>query len=256
MFNAVTKVSFSDEPVGSSASSTSVYSSDAIIGGGYTVQNTSFEGATILLVFRDGVQWALITGSYSAGLKQCKLVSDTIQFNTLLAPIQVGENVTVLYVSSSGEIVLTEPITLSEAKLFLRTSGTTDDDLITELISSARQACERYACMSFVPRTITADINNSLGGIALPYGPIIAVTSVKDDQDLDVNYKYLRGYLIEPFLESLQVVYAAGYSLLPKEFKTAILRQVAYLWRNRGDMNVSNELSGSAMEILYKYRAI
>ena len=37
-----------------------------------------------------------------------------------------------------------EPITLTEAKNFLRVDGTDDDTLITALISAAREMCESY----------------------------------------------------------------------------------------------------------------
>lgn len=255
MYNAITSLVFSDQPISGSGSNNSVYSIDTV-DVGYNVENAAFENATILLVFRDGVQWTVIDAAYTSGLKQCKLVGDIIEFNTTLAPLQLGENVTVLFIASGGDVVVSEPITLNEAKGYMRMTGSGEDTLISEIITAARLSCERYVNMSFVPRTITASITNSLGGIALPYGPVIAVIYVKDEDDVDVEYKYTRGYLREPLQDFLEVNYTAGYSILPKDFKVAILRQIAYLWRNRGDMNISNDLSASAMEILYKYRSI
>ena len=38
----------------------------------------------------------------------------------------------------------TEPVTLAEAKLFAKASGTTDDTLITDLIVGARKLAEEW----------------------------------------------------------------------------------------------------------------
>ena len=47
----------------------------------------------------------------------------------------------------------TEPITLTEAKLWLKVDDSTDDDLITALIIAARQACEDYTHRSLITQT-------------------------------------------------------------------------------------------------------
>lgn len=46
-----------------------------------------------------------------------------------------------------------EPVTLSEAKAFLRVDGTDDDTLITSLIVTARRACEEYTKRAFITQT-------------------------------------------------------------------------------------------------------
>ncbi len=254
MYNAILSVSFSDQPVGSATSGVSVYSSDTLEES-YTIDEPNFLGAEILLVFRDGVQWTLINGVYSPGIRQCKLTDSILEFNTTLAPLQIGENVTVLYESASGSINISEPILLEDAKTYLRTSSSADDALITELITAARAACERYVGISFVPRTIRATLTNELGRIPLPYGPIIAVQSVKDEDDNEIDFSYKKGLLVTPCLANIEVLYTAGYSVLPLDLKTAIYRQLAHLWRNRGDVNADTSLEASAMEILYKYKS-
>ena len=47
-----------------------------------------------------------------------------------------------------------EPITLTEAKNFLRVDGTDDDTLISALISAAREMCESYCRRILVTTTI------------------------------------------------------------------------------------------------------
>jgi hypothetical protein len=43
-----------------------------------------------------------------------------------------------------------EPVSLDEAKAFLRVTSTSEDDLITELITAAREWCEEYCRRSFI----------------------------------------------------------------------------------------------------------
>ena len=47
-----------------------------------------------------------------------------------------------------------EPITLTEAKNFLRVDGSDDDTLISALISAAREMCESYCRRILVTTTI------------------------------------------------------------------------------------------------------
>lgn len=136
-----------------------------------------------------------------------------------------------------------EPVTPAEAKLWCKIddSITEDDALITALIKSARQMCEQYVGQSIITRTVTAVINNTNGGVYLPYGPVTSFTSLTDSDgnaiDSD-NYK-LSGTqfprLLWPKDSNLTAVYAAGYSSLPEEFKTAIKEQVFFLYNNRGE---------------------
>jgi uncharacterized phiE125 gp8 family phage protein len=73
-----------------------------------------------------------------------------------------------------------EPITLAEAKLHLRVDDTDSDDLITSLISSARQKVEAFTRRSLITQTITAVWDRPVGDVLeLPATPLASVTSVK-----------------------------------------------------------------------------
>ena len=135
---------------------------------------------------------------------------------------------------------ITEPITLTETKDFCKIDIGTDDALITELIKSAREMCEDYTGIGFVVHNITANIDNPNGGIYLPYGPIIAINSVKnaDSEELDIDDQYtISGKefkrLLTPKENNLTVEYEAGYSTLPNRLKLALLNTVYYLYDNR-----------------------
>jgi len=139
---------------------------------------------------------------------------------------------------NDGEIV--EPVTLSEAKDFCKIDISTDDAILTELITAAREMCEDFTNIGFVPHEITAIVNNSNGDIELPYGPTIEVIQVKnadgDILELDDDYKLsanLFKSLKTPKEDGIEITYLSGYQVLPKRLKTAVLNTIYYLWDNR-----------------------
>lgn len=95
-----------------------------------------------------------------------------------------------------------EPVTLTEAKAWLKLDTSDDDSLITDLIKGARQAAEDFTRRAFITQTVTltldlqpSNLNNALGegmyelpvselygtlpnSIELPRQPIQAINSV------------------------------------------------------------------------------
>ena len=135
---------------------------------------------------------------------------------------------------------ITEPVNLSEAKNFCKVDISTDDALLTSLIVAARQMCEAYTGVGFVEHEITAILNNENGGMYLPYGPIVSITSVVDKDGttllLDTNYtvsgnQFVR--LLTPKETDITVNYIGGYSTLPEQLKLAVLNQVYYTYDQR-----------------------
>lgn len=136
---------------------------------------------------------------------------------------------------------LVEPVTLAEVKAQSKIDTTAYDAVLTELITVARQMCEAFTNISFCERVVTAYINNSLGGVELPYGPVNGdVTSVVDADGGSYENPEFRGNefrtLKYPVTEYAMVLYDAGYTsaTLPKKFKNAVLQQVDWLYRNIG----------------------
>lgn len=139
---------------------------------------------------------------------------------------------------NDGEI--SEPVTLAEVKDFCKIDINTDDDILIELISTAREMCEDYTNISFVDHTITAIVNNCNGGITLPYGPVKEIIQVKNsDGDILTLYdqyeisgnSFVR--LLTPKLDNIEITYTTGYSALPKKMKLALLNTIYYLYDNR-----------------------
>jgi uncharacterized phiE125 gp8 family phage protein len=168
-----------------------------------------------------------------------------------------------------------EPCTLAEAKEWCKVelNITEENTLITELIKTARLQCEGFTNISFVEKNIETILNNSLGGIEFPYGPVKTFTSLinEDGETLVINEDYkIQGVLFKTLKEPLdcylKATYVAGYTTLPTNFKTAVLQQVAYLYENRGDTpadatrqnntSVPTELSPMVKLTLNPYRRI
>lgn len=70
-----------------------------------------------------------------------------------------------------------EPITLAQAKLYLRVEVSADDDMISDMISAARIECERIGDRSYVATTwqLTLDYlpfpSNPQAGFPFPFSP-------------------------------------------------------------------------------------
>jgi hypothetical protein len=117
-----------------------------------------------------------------------------------------------------------------------------EDALITALITTARKQCEGFTNLSFVPKTVTAILNNSGGSCELPYGPIKDTPAVtyRDNTGTVITGVILQGdenkYIESPCVDFIKAVYETGYSTLPENFKTALLQQIVFLYENRGDV--------------------
>ena len=152
-----------------------------------------------------------------------------------------------------------EPVTLSEAKLHLRIDDTTDDDMVENLIKSARRSAEIETNRSFITQTVALTLANWQSIIELPRSRVQSVTSVKyfdtagNQNTVDAsNYQVdlsvdpgrlapVYGYTwptIEPrTFEAVEIIYQAGYgdatTDVEEEIRQAILMLVTHLYENR-----------------------
>lgn len=155
-----------------------------------------------------------------------------------------------------------EPVTVSEAKAYMRLEGwqdvsesdstefDDDDTLIERYITSARKKLEKLYGISIIPKTLKATITNLAGDIEIPQGPVISITDVKDSCGSEITDYTLVGYpeqeeeyndflhLQWPNYSKMVVTYEAGYSECPEELKDEILRIVAYWYTERGDQEL------------------
>ncbi len=82
-------------------------------------------------------------------------------------------------ISITASIPSNEPISLEDAKAWLKATDA-EDDLITALISAARAHCERFTGLFLGGQTITQTMDCFPGGdtLSLLKGPVAAVSSI------------------------------------------------------------------------------
>lgn len=239
-YNAVLDVQLSDQ--GAAAGGGAQILNDTVQGATY--QNDSLINAVIYLLFLDGVQWTQIPDVEFSDppQKEFKLDAET-GIITFAFSIDDPVAETIFY-TSPGTIGLpgAEPVTLQEAKDYMKVdTGTIDDQIITDLIITAREQVEDYTGISIIHRSVTAVIKNTNGGIYLPYCPFISMLSIvdADGNTIDTDDYTLSGelfkQLIDPHDDRMTLTYTAGYGIPPQKFITAIKQQVFFLYQNRGE---------------------
>lgn len=169
--------------------------------------------------------------------------------------------------------VTVEPVTLVEVKRHLNlqfdTAGSyefdDDDTKLTALITQCREELEQYTGLSFSGKTLKAILRNDCGGIEIPFGPVTALTSIKDvdGNTLTVTTGYtVRGnqfrWIEYPWSCYLEVNYTAGYTTLPAGLKRALLEEIAFRYVNAGDQqqeyaNGNVSICKSAIELAARY---
>jgi uncharacterized phiE125 gp8 family phage protein len=146
----------------------------------------------------------------------------------------------------------TEPVTLQEAKDYMRISSDSENDLIEELITSARERIEKYTGLSLGLKTLKAYWFYFHIPAEIPYGPVTAINLVVNDNDVDLEYtaRGLQYKTLEAYsTQGLTIEYEAGFAVAPKGLKLAILKQVSTDYENRENYSIYDqayELSSDA----------
>lgn len=178
--------------------------------------------------------------------------------------------------------VATEPVTVQEAKLFCKVTGTGDDVLFSIFIRQARESLEQYCGVSMAEKTIIAEWDKipSDGIIQLPYGPVKSISAVtikyEDSTDADetlvLNDDYyvtktpwseIRiGYLSVYSRARVRVEYIVGYGAtncppLPYPLKVAMFKEILNQYDNREDISpdgLSGMLSTNSRIMAHPYK--
>lgn len=136
-----------------------------------------------------------------------------------------------------------EVITVAEAKQYCRVTNNVEDDLFADLITQSREAVEKAANISIIPKTAIVWFNNEAGNFELPFGPLdIETVKVYDDNQNGIELtsptlkiigdKYPK--VAFPLYANLRAEYETGYTTCPTELKIAMLDQINYGYENRG----------------------
>jgi len=137
-----------------------------------------------------------------------------------------------------------EPLTLQEVKDWIKQDGDADDALITSLITQARELIENYLGASLVSTTLVVEATPRTE-LRPPYGPVVTISSVKDEDGNDVDYVW-DGFVLNFTGGTYSVTsgyspqyttttYDTGYDTIPDGLKMALLETVAYLYEHRGE---------------------
>ena len=142
-----------------------------------------------------------------------------------------------------------EPITLAEAKSYLRVDSSGDDALITSLISTARKLCEEHTQRAFMTQTYNlfldaledvddglwegirtgAYINYYKNYIELPMPPVVSVSHIKtyDDNDTATTFS-ADNYYVDNARQPARVVLRTGETF-PTALRVANAIEVRYV---------------------------
>lgn len=161
----------------------------------------------------------------------------------------------------------TEPLALSDAKLFLRVDHTDEDSLISQLVVTAREVAETYLRRSLITQTWQVAFDGYAPSfVELPMSPLQSITSVKSvtragvETVIDNSNYYTSGDAIcfdaAPIGHAVEVVYVAGYGDdaedVPQPIRQGILAHVGALYENRD----SNEIPLHVQSIYAPYRVV
>lgn len=162
-----------------------------------------------------------------------------------------------------------EPITLAQAKNYLKVDFDDDNDLITSLITSARIRLEKYAGVAMSARTlqVVAYVDEF---IELPYAPLNNITKVEywDNGswvEMSLGEYYVLGttykkiYMVANNRMEYRFTYTCGYTTVPQPMITALYKLIADLYDYRESSvedSKPNSNITSAYELIKPYKRI
>ena len=144
-----------------------------------------------------------------------------------------------------------EPLSVAEAKLFLRIEHSADDALITRAIAAAREAAEHYVRAALLPQTWEYTVANPYRReVRLPFGPAQSITSITATDDtgaastlattqyaLSVDGSMVM-FTTTPSAARLAIRYSASMAAnaanLPALIKQGMLHHIAAMLEQRG----------------------
>ena len=166
---------------------------------------------------------------------------------------------------------LSEPITLEQAKDFMRILESDEDAIITAMIVSAREFAENYTNRQIMSATYELYNSHYIQDMVMPKNPIQSVTKVEymDEtgvyQTLDAGLYYLYGEndvfklrLEEDLPEykehknAIKITFTAGYTTVPQSFLSYMKVFVSNIYENREFYVVGAKVDSMANPLVVK----
>ncbi|SON54882.1 Phage gp6-like head-tail connector protein [Hartmannibacter diazotrophicus] len=172
-----------------------------------------------------------------------------------------------------------EPLTLGEAKLFLRLDGSDEDDLVTAFILAARLAVEQLSRRLLIDQTwrVTFDRVPKSRLLKLPLMPVRSVVSLSvvdadgasttvdpSAYETDFTGGEARIAVTDPTLPGvrlagIEVRVQAGYGTaaedVPEPLRQAMRLLVAHWYEHRGDV-AANGIPDAVVSLLQPFRRL
>jgi uncharacterized phiE125 gp8 family phage protein len=141
-----------------------------------------------------------------------------------------------------------EPVSLTDAKNWMRiTNYTTDDVLIGDLLTAARVHIEKLTGCSLVNKSVRINVeltpqSQGFWILDVPYGPLVCVDEVKIKTGINTytvltknsDFEVIGGKIWVYTAGVYVIKYQCGFSTIPEDLATDILTLTAWSYENRG----------------------
>ena len=168
-----------------------------------------------------------------------------------------------------------EPVSLTEAKNYLRITDSDDDALINSLVTAIRQKAENWTRRLLITQTWTLWLDSVPRGVTLtiPLSPVQSVTHIKSSDSANTVSTFdCSNYLIDGAsipgriglngghtwpnalrrMNALEIEFVAGFgneSSVPETIKQGILQWVKLLFANKSKLYESDESTSGLLEL-------
>lgn len=170
---------------------------------------------------------------------------------------------------------VSEPVSLIEAKNYLRISDNDDDPLINSLVTAIRQKAENWTRRLLITQTWTLWMDSvpDRKTIIIPHSPLQSVNHIKSYDSIDaVSIFDSSNYLVDSVstpgriglkenqtwpndlrrINALEIEFVAGFGdefSVPESIKQGILQWVKLLFANKSKLYESDESTSGLLEM-------
>lgn len=136
----------------------------------------------------------------------------------------------------------TEPVSVADAKAYMKVNFTDDDDLIESLIANAIRWLENYTGRSFGQRSMMYTVEMTAGEWYRLPEPLVSLDAVNfENETMNFSQVGTAGPNVKvPFDGVFDIYFTTGYTTIPDDIRNDILAITAYTYQNRG-IDLSNE---------------